>query len=162
MHLGVREIQAVFMKVVTKKEWKRKTVFDWCSIFHWQKARNRARPPEKSNIFSIGSYVWLFLLDFAQTDCLLKLYVNQISKNSFVWALLGNAGLHWAYFIWLAEGVATTPCCCAKLVFMLLTIGLWRRAGLFKLWVAASNGAAKCNFGISKPIGLTNQIEQFL
>jgi len=53
----------------------------------------------------------------------------------------------------LAEGVATTPCCCAKLVFMLLTIGLWRRAGLLKLWVAASNGPAKCNFGISKPIG---------
>jgi len=91
-------------------------------------------------------------------DCLLKLYINQISKNSFLWALLGNTNRHWVYFIWLAEGVATILCCCAKLVFMLLTIGLWRRAGLLKLWVAASNGAAKCNFGISKPIGLTNQI----
>jgi len=29
----------------------------------------------KSNIASIGSYVWLFLLDFVQTDCLLKLYM---------------------------------------------------------------------------------------
>jgi len=94
----------------------------------------------------------------ANRDCLSKLYVNQTSKNSFLWALLGNTSLHWAYFIWLAEGVAKILCCCAKLVFMLLTIGLWRRAGLFKLWVAASNGASKCNFGISKPIGLTNQI----
>ena len=59
-------MQAVFMKVVTKKEWKRKTVLNWCSIFHWQKARNRARPPEKINIFR--SCVWLFLLDFAQTE----------------------------------------------------------------------------------------------
>jgi len=61
-------MQADFMKVVTKKEWKRKTVPNWFSIFHWQKARNRARPPEISNIFSVGSYVWLFLLDFAQTE----------------------------------------------------------------------------------------------
>jgi len=30
----------------------------------------------KSNIVSIGSYVWLFLLDFAITDCLLKLYMS--------------------------------------------------------------------------------------
>jgi len=28
--------------------------------------------------------------------------------------------LHWDYFLWLAEGVPTTLCCCAKLVFMLL------------------------------------------
>jgi len=67
-------------------------------------------------------------------DCLLKLYVNQISKNSFLWALLGNTCLHWAYFMWLAEGVATILCCCAKLVFMLLNIRLWRRAGLLKLY----------------------------
>jgi len=94
----------------------------------------------------------------ANRDCLLKQYVNQISKNSFLWALLGKTCLHWAYFIWLAEGVATIFCCSAKLVFMLFTIGLWRRAGLLKLWVAASNGAAKCNFRISKTIGSTNQI----
>jgi len=89
---------------------------------------------------------------------LLKLYVNQISKDSFLSALLGNTCLHWAYFKWLAEGVVTILCCCAKRVFMLLTIDPWRRAGLLKLWVAASNGAAKCKFGISKPIGSTNQI----
>jgi len=63
-----------------------------------------------------------------------------------------------ALFIWLVEGVATILCCCEKLAFMLLTIGLWRRAVLLKLWVAASNGVAKCNFGAAKPIGLTNQI----
>jgi len=44
---------------------------------------------------------------------------------------------------------------------MLSTIGLWRRAGLLKLWVAAPNGAAKCNFGISKPIGLTIRYNNF-
>ena len=38
-------------------------------------ARNRARPPEKSNIFSIGSYVWLFLLDFAQTEIACRNYM---------------------------------------------------------------------------------------
>ena len=74
----------------------------------------------------------------ANRDFLLKLYVNEISKNSFLWALLGNTCLQWAYFIWLAEGVATILCCCAKLVFMLLTISLWRRAELLKLWIAAS------------------------
>jgi len=82
----------------------------------------------------------------ANRDCLLKPYVNQISKNSFLWASLGNTCLHWAYFIWFAEGVATMLCCCAKLVFMLLTIGLWRRAGLLKLWVAISNGDLKTNW----------------
>jgi len=56
----------------------------------------------------------------------------------------------------------TTLCCCAKLVFMLLTVGLWRRAGLLKPWVVAPNGAAKCNFGVAKPTGLTNEIQQFL
>ena len=62
---------------------------------------------------------------------------------------------------WLAEGVATILCCCAKLVFMLLTIGLWRGAGLLKLWIAASNGAVKCSFWISKPIDLTNRYNNF-
>ena len=44
---------------------------------------------------------------------------------------------------------------------MLFTIGLWRRAGLLKLWVTAPNGVAKCNFGVAKPIGLTNQIKHY-
>ena len=63
-----------------------------------------------------------------------------------------------AYFKWLAEDDATILCCCAKLVFMLFTIALWHRAGLLKLWVVAPNGVDKCNFGVAKPIGLTNQI----
>jgi len=46
--------------------------------------------------------------------------------------------LHWAYFVWLADGVATTLCCCAKLDFMLFAISLCHRAGLLKLWVAAA------------------------
>jgi len=32
------------------------------------------KTPMKINIVSVGSYVWLFLLDFAQTDCLWKLW----------------------------------------------------------------------------------------
>jgi len=47
----------------------------------------------------------------ANKDCLLKLYDNQIIKNSFLWAFLGNTCLHWDYFIWLAEGVATILLC---------------------------------------------------
>jgi len=70
----------------------------------------------------------------------------------------GETCLYCAYFIWLAEGVATILCCYAKVVFMLFTIGLWHRAGLLKLWVVAPNGVAKCNFGVAKPIGLTNQV----
>ena len=31
------------------------------------------KTPMKTNIVSDGSYVWLFLLDQAQTDCLWKL-----------------------------------------------------------------------------------------
>jgi len=31
------------------------------------------KTPMKSNIVSVGSYVWLFLLDLAQTDCFWKL-----------------------------------------------------------------------------------------
>jgi len=51
VHLGVREMQAVFMKVVTKKEWKRKkTVLSWYSLYQWQKARNNARPPENAKL----------------------------------------------------------------------------------------------------------------
>ena len=39
------------------------------------KTATHCKTPMKSNIVSIGSYVWLFLLDLAQTDCLLKLYM---------------------------------------------------------------------------------------
>jgi len=72
VHLGVRENHSVCTKAVTKKEWK-KTVLNRCSIFHWQKARNNARQPDiaklmKGNIISIGCYVWLFLIDFPQTE----------------------------------------------------------------------------------------------
>jgi len=52
----------------------------------------------------------------------------------------------------------TILCCCAKLVFMHFNIGLWHRTRLLKLWVVAPNGVAKCNFGVAKPIGLTNHI----
>ena len=47
---------------LTKSSQQRKTATD-------------GKTPMKSNIASIWSYVWLFLLDFAQTDCLLKLYM---------------------------------------------------------------------------------------
>jgi len=93
----------------------------------------------------------------ANRDCLLKLCVNQISKKflvSFTRKYVSTLGLlHMVSWGWCNN---TLLLC--KLVFTLLTIDLWHRAGLLKVWVAASNGAAKCNFGISKPIGLTNQI----
>jgi len=130
--------------------------------FPLTKSSQQGKTTRKKQYFQYGILRLVVFTRFRKQICLLKLYVNQISKNSFLWALLGNTSLHWAYFIWIAEGVATTPCCCAKLVFMLLTIGLRHRAGLLKLWVAASIRAATCNFGISKPIGLTNQIYQFL
>jgi len=44
-------MQDAFAKVVTKKERKiKKTVLNWCSIIHWQKARNNARPPDTANL----------------------------------------------------------------------------------------------------------------
>jgi len=38
--------------MVTRKEWKRKdsTYCTWCSIFHWQKARNNARLPDTTDL----------------------------------------------------------------------------------------------------------------
>jgi len=41
---------------------------------------------------------------------------------------------------------------------MHFNIGLWHGTGLLKLWVVAPNGVAKYNFGVAKPIGLTNHI----
>jgi len=64
--------------------YRKKTVLNWCSIFHWQKHRNKTarhcKTPMKSNIFSNGSYVWLFLPDFPQQRLLVEtLYVSWIS-----------------------------------------------------------------------------------
>ena len=39
--------------------------------------------------------------------------------------LPGKTCLHWAYFIWLTEGVATILWCYAKFIFVLFTIGVW-------------------------------------
>jgi len=53
---------------------KKKKNGTWCSIFHWQKSsqeRKTARyckTPMKSKMVSFGSHVWLFLLDFPQTE----------------------------------------------------------------------------------------------
>jgi len=46
-----------------------------------------------------------------------------------MWRHLPTATILWAYFIWLAEGVATILC--AKLVFMLFTISLKRIKTLY-------------------------------
>jgi len=37
-------------KWLHKKNEKEKKVLNWCSIFHWQKARNNARPPETAKL----------------------------------------------------------------------------------------------------------------
>jgi len=77
-------------KRLQKKNEKEKTALNWCTIFHWQKARNNARPPDttklqmKSNIVCNGSYVWLVLTRFwANRDCLLKLYIRGMSVGFF-------------------------------------------------------------------------------
>jgi len=54
-----------------KKRMKIKKVHNWWTILRWPNACNNARhckTPIKSNIVSNGSYVWLFLLDFPQTE----------------------------------------------------------------------------------------------
>ena len=143
-------------KWLQKKNEKEKKVLNWCSIFHWQKARSNARPPsqrlQNADEKQDCQYWILRLVVFtrfrANRDWFLKLYTLVKSPRTVSRELYWEKTcLHWAYFIWLAEGVATILGCCAKLVFMLLTIGLWHRAGLLKLWVAAPNGVAKCHFG---------------
>ena len=63
----------------------------------------------------------------ANSVCLLKLcMLVKSARKVFSWALLGKTCQHPAYFIWLAEGIATILCCCAKRVSMLFTIGLWQ------------------------------------
>jgi len=41
-------------------------------------------------------------------------------------------------------------------------VGLYSKAGLLKLWVETSFETVKCNFGVAKQTGLTNQIQKFL
>jgi len=71
--LGEREMQAVFMILVTRKEWKRKNS-TWCSVFHWRKARNSARPPDttelrwKAVLSVLDPTFACFQLDCPQTD----------------------------------------------------------------------------------------------
>ena len=84
VHLSVTEIQAICMKAVTKKEWKRKKRYLMFN-FHWQKSSQQRKTARyckttmKSKIVSFGSYVWLFFTRFpANRDCLL-LYVSKIS-----------------------------------------------------------------------------------
>jgi len=95
-----------------------------------QKARNNARhcrTPTKSNIVSIGCYVWLLSTRLpANRECLLKPYTPMLGKSARTVSrefYLEKTCLRWPYFLWLAEGVATVLCC-AKLVFMLFTISL--------------------------------------
>jgi len=61
------------MKVVTKNMKKIKTVqlmfnFALTKSSQQRKIARHCKTPMKSNIVSIGSYVWLFLLDFPQTE----------------------------------------------------------------------------------------------
>jgi len=84
------------------------------AIFHWQKPRNNARPPDteelrwKAILSVLDAIVWLLpaRLSLKQGLLVQALYVSQISWNSFSWVFLGKTCLHWAYFIWLAEGNA--------------------------------------------------------
>jgi len=104
VHLGVREIQAVCMKAVIEKEWKRKKL-NWCSVFHWQKACNNARPPDTAKLWwktiAYCQHWILHLVVFtrfpANRDCLLKLYMLVKSVEqflvSFTWNNVSTLGL---------------------------------------------------------------------
>jgi len=118
-----------------------------------RKTARHCKTPMKRNIVSIGSYVCLFLLDFAQTEiacwssaCLL----NQLEQflASFTGRNVSTLGLL-RMVIWRCCDNTSLLC---KACFMLFTIDLWRWAGLLKLWVAAPNGVAKCNFGSRKQL----------
>jgi len=65
-------MQAVFMKVVTNRIKKKRYLIDvqFSSDKKLATTHDRQTPKilVKSNIVSIGSSVWLFLLDFAQTE----------------------------------------------------------------------------------------------
>ena len=78
-----------WLQIKNEKE-KRYLIDVQFSTIGQDRQRNRARPPEEKQYFQ---YWILHLLVFtrfrANRDCLLKLHVNQISKNSFLWALLG-------------------------------------------------------------------------
>jgi len=55
----------------------------------------------------------------------LKLYMLVISARTVSRELHWDKRVYIGLTSWLTEGVATILCCCAKLVFMLFTIGLW-------------------------------------
>jgi len=76
----------------------------------------------KSNFVSIGCYVRLLPTRLpVNRDCSVNLYMLVKSTRTVTWKNVSTLGL---VHIWLAEGVATILCCCAKLVFMLFTNGL--------------------------------------
>jgi len=80
--------------------------------------------PMKSNIVSIGCYVWLLPTGLpADRDCMLKLYMLVNSVRTVSWLLLGKTCPYLAHFICLGKGVAAILCC-AKHVFMLFAISL--------------------------------------
>ena len=72
MYLGVKEMQAICMKAVTNKTEKEKKVLKYNFLLkkssQQRKTARRYKTPMKSNIVTIGFYLWLFLLDFMQTE----------------------------------------------------------------------------------------------
>ena len=71
-----------------EKNEKERTVLSWFSIFQAKSSQQRrtarhCRTPMKSNIVSIGCYVWLLSTRLpASRDCLLKLYTPMLGKSS--------------------------------------------------------------------------------
>ena len=71
-----------------EKNEKERTVLTWCSIFQTKSSQQRktarhCRTPTKSNIVSIGCYVWLLSTRLsANRDCLLKLYAHMLGKSA--------------------------------------------------------------------------------
>jgi len=69
-------MQAVFIEVVAKKTNEKEKNgtelmfnFSLTKSSEQRKTARHCKTPMKSSIVSIGSFVWLFLLDFAQIGC---------------------------------------------------------------------------------------------
>ena len=90
-------------KRLQKKKWKRKKRYLMFN-FHWEKSSQQSKTarycqtPMKTKIVSFGSYVWLFLPDFPQTEIACW---NSIcyQLEQFPRASLGKTCVHWAYFV---------------------------------------------------------------
>ena len=122
--------QALCVKAVTKKEWKRNK---WYLMFNFPLTKKLATTQDRQILQNSDEkqdcqYWILRLVVFtrfpANRDCLLKLYMLVESATTFSLELHLGKRVYIGLTSWLTEGVVTILCFCAKLVFMLFIIGL--------------------------------------